>query len=106
MSEISEGLQSLALNFANRQMSLEDFRQRFAWFYFQARQSRADERANALASKIMGPLSELARHHRSEDSFRQDLANAIRPLSDGDSNPVLYNLLAAAGALNPSEDVQ
>jgi hypothetical protein len=27
----------------------------------------------------MGPLAELSRHHRSEESFRQEMADAIRP---------------------------
>ena len=90
MSGIYEQLKRLADNYAAREISLDDFRVNFAGLYFLARQSSKDARANSLASKIVGPLSELARHHRDEDSFREALGVAIRLFEDDVVSAVVH----------------
>jgi len=80
MSEIYRQLRNLAVEYIAGEVPLDDFRPGFAGLYFRARQSRKDLRSNSLASKITGPLAELSRHHRDEESFRRELISAIGPL--------------------------
>jgi hypothetical protein len=78
MSEIYNRIHALVYRCANGEISIDDFRAAFADLYFQVRQgARGDVEANALASKIIGPLAELSRGHRDESSFRAGLASAI-----------------------------
>jgi hypothetical protein len=85
MRELFDQMRALAGECANREISIDDFRMSFADLYFHVRQmSRGDADANALASRIVGPLAEFSNGHRSEDSFRAELAAAIRP-----SEPVI-----------------
>ena len=62
---------------------LHDFQQRFAGIYFQVRQSQGRSGGSALCDEIVLPLAELSRGHRSEDSFREKLAEAIAPFVVG-----------------------
>lgn len=78
MSEVSSRLENLAAEYIARRIALDDFRLAFSALYFQARQSPADQQANALASKMMGPLAELGRHDRDEQSFREELSTIVR----------------------------
>jgi hypothetical protein len=62
------------------EISASDFSQSFAGFYFAVRQNRnAEPSASRLCGDIVGPLAEFSRGHRSVDSLREELANAIRP---------------------------
>jgi hypothetical protein len=79
MREIYGELKKLASKYADREISIDDFRVDFAGLYFHARQSKRDQKANLLANKIIGPLAEFSLHHRDEESFRQELAAAIQP---------------------------
>lgn len=67
--------------YLSRKIHLEDFQQQFAGFYFEVRKSSKNpSAASRLCSEIVGPLAELTREHRSEESFRQELAAAVRLL--------------------------
>jgi hypothetical protein len=82
MSEIARSLKILASKYLDGRISLDEFRGDFASLYFQARECGEDKKANSLASKIMGPLAEFARQHRSERSLRIEIEAAIHPLAD------------------------
>jgi hypothetical protein len=99
---MSDKIQNLAALYLRREILLEDFQRQFAGLYFQVRRSRdRRESASKLCDWIVGPLAELSRGHRSEDSFREELANAVRPFA---SEPVM--LRSPEAALRPSVRTQ
>ena len=72
---------NLVDRYLSQEIHLDDFQQRFARIYFQVRKSRNRlEPASRLCDEIVGPLAELSRGHRSEDSFRKELAQIATPL--------------------------
>jgi hypothetical protein len=57
-----------------------DFSQRFAGLYFAVRQGRnVPRQASQLCSLAIGPLAELSRGHRTEESLREALRGIVRP---------------------------
>src|SRR5437588_6198607 len=67
-------------SFASGKLPLDVFRQRFAQAYFSVRNDpRASQSAAQLCSRVVGPLAEFSRGHRSEEALRLELANAVRP---------------------------
>jgi hypothetical protein len=84
MPEIHEALDALVIRYVSDRMAVDDFRKAFAACYFRARQSNgSDAQANLLASRIVGPLAEFSRGHRSEASLREELAKTVRPFQQG-----------------------
>jgi len=67
--------------FASGHLPLDAFRQRFAQAYFSVRNDPQASRSAAarLCDRIVGPMAEFSRGHRSEESLKQELANAVRP---------------------------
>jgi hypothetical protein len=58
-----------------------DFSQRFAGLYFAVRQGRKVPRqASQLCNLVIGPLAELSRGDRSEESLREALRGIVRSL--------------------------
>ena len=73
---------SIAKRYLEREIHLRDFQQEFAALYFQVRRGRDRKQpASILCDRIVGPLAEYSSGHRSEDSFREELASAIRPFA-------------------------
>jgi hypothetical protein len=88
---------------ANR-MDTEAFRQSFASAYHYTRSRAAhDQQARSLANSLIGPFAEFSAGHRSEESLRRELANAIRPFEeqhrvlqfDGNGNAVATKTAAS-----------
>jgi hypothetical protein len=76
---MDEQILNLVEEYLQRNIQLHDFQQRFAGIYFQVRRNRRSSAGAVLCNEIVLPLAELSRGHRSEDSFRERLAGAIRP---------------------------
>ncbi len=77
---MSEKIKNLVNRYLRGEIQLRDFQQQFAGFYFQVRKNRnSDRTASKLCDEIVGPLAELSRGHRSEVSFREELAHGGRP---------------------------
>jgi hypothetical protein len=79
---MDERVRNLALRYIRAEIHLNDFQRDFALLYAQARRGR---QASKLLDEVVLPLAELLRGHRSEASFRAELANAVRPLGQNDS---------------------
>jgi hypothetical protein len=57
-----------------------DFSQRFASLYFAVRQgSNVPREASQICNLAIGPLAELSRGHRTEESLREALRAIVRP---------------------------
>lgn len=82
MGEIYNSIRKLATGYVRRSVSLDDFRVEFAGLYFRARQAKHERDANLLAGRIVGPLSEYGRGHRSEESLRETVLAAIGPIEE------------------------
>ena len=79
---LKEQILALVRRYLARGIDRSAFSEQFAGLYVQARNSRdASLAARNLCNSLMLPFAELSRGHRSEDSFRQELVNAIRPFA-------------------------
>jgi hypothetical protein len=76
---MDEKIRNLALRYVRAEIHLGDFQRDFALLYAQARRSRQTPR---LLDEVVLPLAELSRGHRSEGSFRAELANFMRPFGN------------------------
>jgi hypothetical protein len=93
MPEIHEALDALVIRYVFDKISVDDFRKAFAAYYFRARQSeRNDAQANALANRIVGPLAEFSRGHRSEASLREELAKTVHPFQQRSKKAVQFRV--------------
>jgi len=73
-------IQQVLEQYLARDISLDVFRQWFAGAYVQVRQdSDASPAASRLCSRIVGPLAEFSREHRTEDELRAQLRTLSRP---------------------------
>ena len=69
-------IEDLVIRYRDGRIGLGEFQQEFADLYFQARKNRNSNLSDAaLCNQIVGPLAELSRGHRSEESFRMELEN-------------------------------
>ena len=76
---LEKQLLDLIQRYLSGQIGAPDFYEEFASFYFAVRQERdAPREAVRICGSVIGPYAEFSRGHRSEDSFRRELANAIR----------------------------
>jgi hypothetical protein len=74
-------IEALVARFIDRNIPAGEFSRQFASLYFSVRQDVASSRAaNRLCSRIIGPLAEYSRGHRSEESLRGALRGSIRTL--------------------------
>jgi len=78
MSEIADYLRSVVESYIDREIDTDAFRERFVGTYVHVRNASGDTEANKLADRLMLPYAEFSAGHRSEDSLRSELANAIR----------------------------
>jgi hypothetical protein len=77
-----EQIRNLVARYLDNQIDRAVFSQQFAGLYFQVRNNRnPSPGARRLCNAIVLPLAELSRGHRSEHSFREELANATRPFA-------------------------
>src|SRR5205807_372858 len=72
---------NLISEYLDGRLRLSEFQQRFAGCYLQVRNNGAAGSASELCNKVIGPLAELSRGHRSEESLQQELTAAIRPFA-------------------------
>jgi hypothetical protein len=80
-------LRNLVSRYLERELPLEGFQQEFAALYFRVRNNHhAPIAASELCNAIIGPLAEMSRGHRSEDSLRTEWANAIRPFESNSNS--------------------
>ena len=101
----------LISEYLDNHLQLPEFQQQFAGFYFQVRQNGNVGAASELCDKVIGPLAELSRGHRSEESLRQELTASIRPFVErpfaenycGDLSPLPQPELIAEFASNVAE---
>lgn len=86
---MDENIRNLVGRYLRKEIRLQDFQQHFAGLYFQVRKNRRSNwAASKLCDAIVLPLAELSRGHRSEISFREELANAVRPFADFAAEPL------------------
>src|SRR5271165_5927465 len=85
-------IEALVARFVDHNILAAEFSRQFASLYFSVRQDVASSRAaNRLCSKIIGPLAEHSRGHRSEESLRDALRESIRALPDQTAAVVVYD---------------
>ena len=75
---IDEEILKLSDRYLRGQIELREFQSQFAQQYVL---SRIGHVVSNLCDSIVLPLAELARGHRSEESFRAEVANAVRPFA-------------------------
>jgi hypothetical protein len=75
---VDEEILKLSDRYLRGQIELREFQSQFAQQYVR---SRIGHEVSNLCDSIVLPLAELARGHRSEESFRAEVANAIRPFA-------------------------
>jgi hypothetical protein len=75
-----EQIRNLIARYLANQIDKAAFSQSFAGLYFRVRNNREESlAARRLCSEIVLPFAELSRGHRTEQSFREELAKAVRP---------------------------
>jgi hypothetical protein len=79
---MEEQIRDLIARYLASQIDRSGFSQEFAGLYFQVRNDRnASLKARQLCDVVVLPFAELSRGHRTEQSFRAELENAIRPFA-------------------------
>jgi hypothetical protein len=75
-------IQQVLGQYLERDIALDVFRQWFAGAYAHVRQDPdASREASHLCNRIVGPLAEFSRGHRSEDALRAQLRMLSRPFA-------------------------
>jgi hypothetical protein len=79
---VKQEILDVILRFVEHDLPLREFQERFGALYFRARSGRNRSReVNAICNEVIVLIAEHSRGHRSEDSLRQELANAMRPFA-------------------------
>ena len=78
-------LRDLVARYLAHELAHDHFAEQFTLLYFEVRNDRDEsDEARKLCNTIVLPFAELSRGHRSEQSFREELANAFIPSASRD----------------------